>query len=96
MVGLSQRCPLKFLPTPKTPVVLDKGISQGAELAVGVLVFFGIGALMDWWLDTTPVFMIALTIFGMVGYFVRIYFTYNGAMSALEEKRSQESRGASQ
>jgi F0F1-type ATP synthase assembly protein I len=87
---------LKFLPTPKTPVVLDKGISQGAELAVGVLVFFGIGALIDWWLGTVPVFMVALTIFGMVGYFVRIYYTYNVVMSELEEKRSQESRGITQ
>lgn len=87
---------MKILPTPKTPVVLDKGISQGAELAVGILVFFGIGALIDWWLGTMPVFMIALSIFGMVGYFVRIYFTYNVAMTELEEKRSQESRGVSQ
>ena len=87
---------MKFLPTPKTPVVLDKGISQGAELAVGVLVFFGIGALIDWWLGTVPVFMVALTIFGMVGYFVRIYYTYNVVMSELEEKRSQESRGITQ
>jgi F0F1-type ATP synthase assembly protein I len=87
---------LKFLPTPKAPVVLDKGISQGAELAVGILVFFGIGALIDWWLGTRPVFMVALTIFAMIGYFVRIYFTYSVAMSELEEKRSQESRGATQ
>ena len=87
---------MKILPTPKTPVVLDKGISQGAELAVGILVFFGIGALIDWWLGTMPVFMIALSIFGMVGYFVRIYFTYNVAMTELEDKRAQESRGVSQ
>ena len=87
---------MKFLPSPKTPVVLDKGISQGAELAVGILVFFGIGALIDWWLGTIPVFMITLTIFGMVGYFVRIYFTYNVAMTELEEKRSQDTYGAKQ
>ncbi len=87
---------MKLLPTPKTPVVLDKGISQGAELAVGILVFFGIGALIDWWLGTIPVFMITLTIFGMVGYFVRIYFTYNVAMTELEEKRSQDTYGAKQ
>jgi hypothetical protein len=40
--------------------------------------------------------MVALTIFGMVGYFVRIYYTYNVVMSELEEKRSQESRGITQ
>jgi F0F1-type ATP synthase assembly protein I len=85
---------LKILPTPKAPAALDKGISQGAELAVGILVFFGIGALIDWWLATTPVFMIVMTIFAMVGYFVRIYYTYNDAMSALEAQRSEESRGS--
>jgi F0F1-type ATP synthase assembly protein I len=84
---------LKFLPTPKAPVVLDKGISQGAELAVGILVFFGIGALIDWWLGTRPVFMIALTIFAMIGYFVRTYYAYNSAMSKIEQERFDKSRG---
>ena len=84
---------MKFLPTPKAPVVLDKGISQGAELAVGILVFFGIGALIDWWLGTRPVFMIALTIFAMIGYFVRTYYAYNSAMSKIEQERFDKSRG---
>ena len=40
-----------------------------------------------------PVFMVALTIFGMVGYFVRIYYAYNSAMSKIEQDRFDKSRG---
>lgn len=55
--------------------------------------FFGIGALIDWWLGTRPVFMIALTIFAMIGYFVRTYYAYNSAMSKIEQERFDKSRG---
>jgi F0F1-type ATP synthase assembly protein I len=74
-----------------TPV--DKGVSQGAELAAGVLVFFLIGLGMDTWLGTVPVFMIALTVFGVVGYFVRMYYAYNSAMMKLEKERLDKSQG---
>jgi len=72
--------------------MVDRGISQGAELAVGVLVFFAIGLGIDSWLDTTPVFMIGLTVFGVVGYFVRMYYAYNSEMTRLEQERAAKSR----
>lgn len=84
---------MKFIPTPKPSAPLDRGISQGAELAVGVLVFFLIGFGVDSWLDTTPVFMIALTVFAVVGYFVRMYYSYNAEMTRLERERLDKSQG---
>ena len=70
----------------------DQGLGQGAEIAIGLLVFFGIGAGLDWLLGTTPVFMIALTIFCAVGQFVRVWYSYDARMRNLEAERA---RGAS-
>ena len=86
---------MKFLPKPK-PVSLDAGISQGAELAGGVFVFFGVGFGLDMWLGTTPVFMISLTIFSVVGQFIKMYYSYSSAMSHLEAERAQVSQGSHQ
>ena len=84
---------MKFIPTPKPAAPVDKGISQGVELAVGVLVFFLIGLGIDTWLGTVPIFMISLTVFGVVGYFVRMYYSYSSAMMKLEQERLDKSRG---
>ena len=83
---------LKFLPKPK-PIVLDNSVSQGAELAGTVIVFFLIGFGLDTWLNTTPLFMIGATLFGVTGQFIKMYYVYSSAMSHLEEERAQNSRG---
>ncbi|CAB4655254.1 unannotated protein [freshwater metagenome] len=83
---------LKFLPKPK-PIVLDNSVSQGAELAGTVIVFFLIGFGLDTWLNTTPWFMIGATLFGVTGQFIKMYYVYSSAMSHLEEERAQNSRG---
>lgn len=74
-------------------MVLDSGVSHGAELAGGVVVFFLIGFGIDSWLNTTPAFMIGLTVFSVVGQFVKIYYTYSSAMRHLEEERAATARG---
>ncbi|MSV37069.1 MAG: hypothetical protein F2916_03335 [Actinobacteria bacterium] len=84
---------MKLLPKPKAPVAMDAGVSQGMELAGSVVVFFGIGFGIDAWLNTTPLFMIALVLFAVVGQFVKMYYVYSSAMRHLEEKRVEESRG---
>ncbi len=86
--------PVKLIPKPK-PVALDSGVSQGAELAVGILVFFLIGLGIDTWLGSTPTFMIGLTVFAVVGNFVRMYYSYSSAMRHLEEERASHARGES-
>ncbi len=83
---------MKFLPKPK-PTALDSGVSQGAELAGGIVVFFLIGFGLDALLGTTPVFMIVLTVFAVVGQFVKMYYSYSSAMRHLEEERAASVRG---
>jgi F0F1-type ATP synthase assembly protein I len=68
-------------------------MSHGAELAGGIIVFFLIGFGIDSWLGTTPVFMIGLTVFSVIGQFVKIYYSYSSAMRHLEEKRAASARG---
>lgn len=62
-------------------------VSNGAEIAGGLLVFFLIGFGLDTWLDTRPVFMIALTIFSVAGMGVRTYYVYTDKMKKLEDDR---------
>ena len=73
---------MKFVPKPK-PVAIDSGVSQGAELAVSIVVFFLIGFGIDAWLNTTPVFMIVLTVFAVIGQFIKMYYSYSSAMRHL-------------
>lgn len=86
---------MKFLPKPKPVSGMNTNVSQGTELAVGILVFFLIGLGIDAWLGTTPIFMIALTVFSVVGNFVRMYYAYTNTMEQLEAQRAQNSSGAS-
>lgn len=85
---------MKILPTPdrvRAAAVSagDQGLGQGAEIAIGLLVFFGIGAGIDWLVGTTPVFMIALTLFCAVGQFVRVWYGYDSRMRSLEAQRAR-------
>ena len=79
---------VKFLPTPKPVQPVDRGMSQGAELAGSVVVFLLIGLGLDAWLGTMPVFMLALTVFAAVGQFVKIYFVYSRDMDRLQQERA--------
>lgn len=66
---------------------------NGAEIAVGVLVFFLIGWGLDSWWGTTPLAMVLATVFGTAGYFVRTYYAYTQAMTSLERERSSAAGG---
>lgn len=85
---------MKFLPTPKKVAPIDTGLSNGAELAGTVLVFFLIGLGLDAWLGTTPAFMIALVVFAVIGQFVRTYYSYSRTMDRLEADRAELREGA--
>lgn len=67
---------------------IDGGVSQGTELVGGVVAFLLIGFGIDAWLDTTPLFVIALTVFSVVGQSVKMYFTYSRQMDRLEAERA--------
>ena len=70
-------------------------VSNGADIAGSLVVFFLIGFLLDLWLDTTPIFMIALSVFAMVGTGVRMYYAYTEKMKQLEEDRRNAATGES-
>ena len=81
----------------KPPANVNKGTSDrlgiGIDVALVTLVFLGLGYLLDRWLDTKPVFMIALVVLGLVGEFVRFGYAYNSKMKALEAERAAKGRG---
>jgi ATP synthase protein I len=67
-------------------------LGRGMDFALVVLVFLGIGYGLDRWLDTRPLFMIGLTVFSVVGQFVKMYYDYTATMEQLESERSTASQ----
>ena len=87
---------MRLLPDPerlRAASTGNQGLGQGAEIAIGILVFFAIGAGIDWLAGTSPVFMIALTVFCAVGQFVRIWYSYDSQMKKLEADRARNAVG---
>ena len=66
----------------------NEGLGQGAETAIGLLVFVGIGFAIDHFAGTMPVFMIALTVFFGVGQFAKMWYGYDAKMKGLEAERA--------
>jgi len=62
-------------------------MSKGAEIAGTLLVFFGLGWLIDRALGTTPWVMVGLALLAVVAQFVKLYYVYNTQMSSLEAQR---------
>ena len=75
---------------------LESGITdtlgRGPEMALSVLVFTVVGLTIDSQVGTMPIVTIALVVFSVVGNFIRMYYTYDGRMKALEEQRSSASK----
>lgn len=84
--------PLKILPKTK-PVNSNQSISQGTEFVGTLVVFLLIGLGLDAWLGTMPVFTIALSVFSLIGQFVKTYYSYSSAMRHLEQERASKARG---
>ena len=63
------------------------------DIALTVLLFFGIGFALDRWLGTTPLFMIGLTVLAAVGFFVSFKYQYTARMEQLEAERSERAAG---
>lgn len=74
----------------KRPAPGDPGLNQGTEIALTVLVFLGLGLLIDSIAGTRPIVTIALVVFSMVGSFVKIWAAYNLRMNALEAARRSD------
>ena len=68
------------------------GLARGVEFAGVLLIFLGLGWLLDRWLGTAPIFMVALTIFCVVGKSILLAATYNEKMKRLEAERGERAR----
>ena len=62
----------------------DDSLGRGMDLALTMLVFLGLGALIDRWLGLFPVFTITLVLFAA---FVRMKFVYDATMERHEATR---------
>lgn len=78
---------MKLLPRP-TSINPDDNIGKGMDLALVTLVFLGLGFVLDRWLDTKPVFMIALTALAVAGKGVAMYYGYEARMRQLDAQRA--------
>jgi F0F1-type ATP synthase assembly protein I len=90
---------MKLLPKITTPPNARPNTSEplghGFDAAFVVVLFFGLGFLLDRVLGTTPVFMIALSIFGAVGVFVRFWYRYDARMTEHETVRNEKAAAQS-
>lgn len=82
---------MKLTPTRRTPEQAKNGetLGRGMDFALTMLVFLGIGALIDRWLGTWPAFAIGLMLFSVVGQFIKMYYDYKAAMEAHEAERAE-------
>jgi len=62
-------------------------LGRGMDIALTLLVFLGLGALIDRWLGIFPVFTILLVVIASLGTFVRLKYTYDATMERLEAER---------
>jgi F0F1-type ATP synthase assembly protein I len=84
------------LPPIPSKVRTDRAIGQGMDVALTVLLFFGIGFALDRWLGTTPWLMIGGTLFASIGLFVSSKARYDATMERLEAERAERTERARQ
>lgn len=65
----------------------DDSLGRGMDMALTLLVFLGLGALIDNWLGLFPLFTITLVVFAAIGTFVRMKFVYDATMERHEAAR---------
>ena len=73
----------------------DDSVVQGMEAVFALVLFLGLGVLIDRWLGTTPVFTIGMMLLGAVGVFLRFKYAYIARMDRLEADRRGSSRPGS-
>ena len=78
-------------PRMNTQVNTSEPLGHGFDAAIVVALFFGLGFLLDRLFGTTPLFMIAMTIFGAIGVFVRFWYRYDATMTEHERVRDEKS-----
>ena len=85
---------MKSLTTPKR-VEPDDSVVQGMEAVFALVLFLGLGVLIDRWLETSPIFTIGMMLLGAVGVFLRFKYAYIARMDRLEADRRGQASQAS-
>lgn len=66
----------------------DDTLGRGMDIALTVLVFLGLGYLLDRWLGLFPLFTISLVVIASIGAFVRLRYVYEATMQRHEAERA--------
>jgi hypothetical protein len=82
---------MKLFPTNLRVNRTDDSFGRGMDAALTVLLFFGIGFVLDRWLGTAPWFMIGMTVLAAVGFFASLKYRYEARMEQLEAERAARS-----
>ena len=69
-------------PNIRTPK-MDDNVGRGMDIALTVALMFGVGFVLDRWLGTAPIFMIAMTVLAGVGFFAKFKYQYDARMDEL-------------
>lgn len=83
--------PSRLRSRPSHTAGLGDGFTKAFEVALTPAVFGGIGWVLDRVAGTSPVFVIGLALFGLVGTFLRLWYRYDATMK-IEESRTIEAR----
>ncbi len=70
----------------------DDTLGRGMDVALTVLVFLGVGWMLDRWLGVFPLFTIGLVVFASIGTFIRLKYVYDATMQRLEAERAARRR----
>ena len=73
---------------PRKPINADSNVGRGIEFALAILLFLGLGYLMDSWLGTQPLFMIVMFLVAVVGQFAAMWYRYDASMAVHDAQRS--------
>ena len=79
--------------TPKHPRNnSDDNIGRGMEFAILVVMFLGLGYVLDRIFGTKPLFMIALVVVSLIGQFASMWYSYDARMKQHEADRLANTR----
>lgn len=79
-------------PATQAPTGNDDTLGRGMDVVLTMVVFLGLGWLLDRWLGLFPVLTISLVLFAAIGSFVRMKYVYDAAMERHEAERALANR----
>jgi F0F1-type ATP synthase assembly protein I len=87
---------VKLVPQqPQANSAVGDALASAFEFAATVAIFVALGFGLDWWFGTTPIFLLSLTIFVLIGQTVRLWFHFGAEIEKHEEARRQRMGRAS-